>query len=93
MNMRTTIKVTRKGQTTLPAELRRKLKVGQSGGDLTIDYDEGRNQAIISRPITIEELSARATSYIRPGIKPLRDVRGFIKKHRKADQNGYVDDE
>lgn len=90
--MRTTITVTRKGQTTLPAELRRKLQIGKDGGVLQIWFDEQKNEAVISKRPSIEELSNRISRYIKPGTKPLLDVRGYIRKYRKVDKNGYVDD-
>lgn len=91
MYMRKTITVTRKGQTTLPAALRRKFGIGKTGGVLAIDFHESKNIAILSRPMRLEELSARATSYVRPGSKPLKDVRAYLQKHRKVDRDGYTE--
>lgn len=83
MNMKNIITVTRKGQTTLPADLRRKLNLGKEGGILHIRFDEQKNEAVISRPVSIAELSKRIGRYIKPGTKPLMDVDEYFQKHRR----------
>ena len=89
MTMNKIITITSKGQTTLPVALRRKLGVPKAGGRLQVCFDEQKNEVVISKPISIEELSARATSYIRPGTKPIRNVSAYYHKHRQADREGY----
>lgn len=79
MHMKTVLTVTRKGQTTLPAAVRRKLGVGKNGGTLHISYNEAANELIISKPLTIDELAARVSSYIKPGTPPLMDASGFYQ--------------
>ncbi len=80
--MNTVLTITRKGQTTLPVALRRKLGIPSQGGVLHIRYHAARNELILSKAPSLEEISARATSFIRPGTKPLRDVDAYYQKHR-----------
>ena len=82
--MQTTITITRKGQTTLPVSIRRRLGIGPLGGQLTIVFDERKSAANIKKQLTIDELSKKATSYIRPGTKPLTDVDAYYQKHRRV---------
>ena len=81
--MKNTITVTRKGQTTLPAVVRRKLGLGQAGGILKITFDEQRYELTISKPMSIEELSERTSRHIKPGTKPLLNIDSYYQKHRK----------
>ena len=83
INMKTTITITSKGQTTLPVDMRRKLGLPQSGGVLHIDFNEHKHEVVISKPMTIEELSKQASSYIKPGTKPVLNVDEYYQKHRK----------
>ncbi len=80
--MQSTITVTRKGQTTLPVAIRRKLGLGPHGGRLIIRFSERKREATITQPPSIEELSERITSYIRPGTKPLLNVDEYYQRHR-----------
>jgi len=82
--MKTTITITSKGQTTLPVALRRKLGLAESGGILYIDLDEQKGQAVITKPMSIEELSQRVSRHIKPGTKPVRNVDAYYQKHRKT---------
>lgn len=82
--MQSTITITRKGQTTIPVAIRRKLGIGPQGGHLAIRFNERKSEAIIEKPLSIEELSKRATSYIRPDTKPLTDVDAYYQKHRRV---------
>jgi AbrB family looped-hinge helix DNA binding protein len=82
--MRNTITITSKGQTTLPADIRRKLGVSPSGGKLRIDYDERKGEVIISQPLSISELSERISAHIKPGTSPVRDADEYYQKHRES---------
>jgi bifunctional DNA-binding transcriptional regulator/antitoxin component of YhaV-PrlF toxin-antitoxin module len=84
MSMKTTITITSKGQTTLPVAMRRKLGLAKTGGTLHLDFNERRGEAIITKPMNIEELSKRVTSYIKPGTKPVLNVDDYYQKHRKT---------
>lgn len=84
MNMKKTITITSKGQATIPAYYRRKLGVGASGGTLDIRYDENKGELVIAKPITIDELSQKLSSYIKSQTPPLADVDSFYQANRKA---------
>jgi len=83
MSMKTTITITSKGQTTLPVAMRRKLGLAKTGGTLLINFNERKSEAIISKPLGIEELSERISGYIKPGTKPVLDVDSYYQKYRK----------
>lgn len=80
--MKNTITITSKGQATIPAVYRRKLGVGADGGTLEIRFNESKGELVITRPLTIDELSSRLSSYIKPHKKPLLDVDTFYQKNR-----------
>lgn len=82
MSMNEFITVTSKGQTTLPAAIRRKLGIGKDGGVLQFNYDEQRNELKIKKPMSIEELSERVSRHIKPGIKPLKNVDEYYQQNR-----------
>lgn len=81
--MKNTVTITSKGQTTIPAIYRRKLGIGKDGGILDIRYDDAKAELVIARPLGIDELSAKISSYIKPGTKPLQDVDAYYQKNRK----------
>lgn len=83
--MKSTITITSKGQTVLPVELRRKLGVPPSGGVLSIAFNERTGQAVISKPLTVAELSERATRRIKPGTQPVANVDEYYQAHRQVD--------
>lgn len=89
--MKTTLTVTRKGQTTIPIDIRRRLGLGPEGGALVVDFDETKSEISIKRPETLEELSDRLTKLIKPGIKPLQNVSEWVESNRAVDANGFVE--
>jgi bifunctional DNA-binding transcriptional regulator/antitoxin component of YhaV-PrlF toxin-antitoxin module len=82
--MKNTATITRKGQTTIPAPLRRKLGLDVRGGVLDIRFDENRGELVISKPLSIDELSKKLTAYIKPGAKPLDDVDSYYQANREG---------
>ena len=46
---------------------------------LGLDKDE----LVISKPLIIDELSKKLSSYIKPGIKPLTDVDTFYQSNKQ----------
>lgn len=78
-----TITVTRKGQTTLPVALRRRLGLAESGGVLHAHLNEDTGELIITRPPSIDELSERLSRHIKPGIRPLQNVDDFYQSQRE----------
>ena len=82
MNMKDTVTVTSKGQTTIPAPIRRKLGLDKAGGVLKMNFDENKNELVISKAIGIDELSKKLSGYIKPGVKPLIDADAFYQANR-----------
>lgn len=76
-----TITLTSKGQITLPAQARRALGLGVSD-KLEINVDIEQQTITLKRPMTLEEITARARTYLKPGQKPLENVDEYYQKHR-----------
>ncbi len=77
-----TITVTRKGQTTLPVAVRRKLGLADSGGVLRAHLNEETGELIITKPPSVNELSERVSRHIKPGTPALLDVDDFYQSER-----------
>jgi len=77
----TTISLTSKGQLTLPVEVRRSLNLKESD-TLELSYDPATRKVTITKPLPLAELSALASSYIKKGQKPLKDVGGYYQTRR-----------
>jgi len=84
MNMKNTITITSKGQATIPAYYRRKLGVGANGGTLDIRFDEYKGEIVIAKPLNIDELSKKLSSYIKPETEPLLDVDTYYQNNRES---------
>ena len=82
MRMKDTITITSKGQTTIPAPIRNKLGLGKSGGVLRITFNESKEELIISKPLSIDALSSKISSYIKPNTQPLVDVDSYYQANR-----------
>lgn len=72
--MSITITMTSKGQFTLPANVRKAMALRKPGDKLVLDFNPTKQQAILSRPVSLEDIQAKAQTYIKPGTKPLLDV-------------------
>jgi AbrB family looped-hinge helix DNA binding protein len=83
--MKDVITITRKGQTTIPAAMRRRLGIPKEGGKLVISFNERKGEITISRPVSAAALSAKFSKYIKLGIKPLTDVDAYYQEHRGGD--------
>lgn len=86
MSMKNTITITSKGQTTLPAAMRRKLGLEKSGGVLQISFDDSKGEMTVKKAATIVELSARISHYVKPGTVPVQNVNDYYQANRKAKQ-------
>ena len=82
MDMKNTVTITSKGQTTIPAPIRRKLGLDRTGGILEINFDENKNELVISKAMSVDELSKKLSGYIKPGVKPLLDADAFYQANR-----------
>ncbi len=82
MDMKTTLTVTSKGQTTIPAPVRRKLGLDNNGGILAMNFNEHKGELVISKATSIDELSKKLSRYIKPGIRPLVDADAFYQANR-----------
>jgi AbrB family looped-hinge helix DNA binding protein len=82
--MKEIITITSKGQTTLPAEVRHKLGIPKDGGILQISFDEKTGEVILTKPVSIGELSKAVSKHIRRGTKPLENVDEFYQTNRRG---------
>jgi AbrB family looped-hinge helix DNA binding protein len=82
-DMNDTITITSKGQTTIPANIRRKLGLDKTGGILRVSFNERNKELVISQPVSIAELSERVSRYIKPGTKPVTSVDEYYQLNRK----------
>ena len=65
-----------RGQVVIPASVRK--AVGWEAGDkMTVLVSEDQTEVRLRRRETLDEMADRLSRYVRPGIPPLRDVRGF----------------
>lgn len=82
MHMQNVITITSKGQTTIPAGMRKKFGLSRSGGTLQATFDDKKIAIIISKPMSVSELSQRTSKSIKPGIKPLINVDDYYQNNR-----------
>lgn len=80
--MKKAITMSSKGQITLPAEVRKFLDFKQ-GDELSYDINAKAKSVEIRKVLSIDELSAKLSKYIKPGTKPLLNVDEYYQKHRK----------
>lgn len=83
MAMKTRLTVTSKGQTTIPAPIRHKLGLDKAGGVLEMNFNEDKDELVISKSVSIDELSDKLSRYIKPGTKPLLDIDAFYQANRQ----------
>ncbi len=84
MIMNKSITITSKGQTTIPAAMRRKLGLTHLGGKLQASFNDQTGQLIITRQMGIEDLSGRISGYIKPGINTVIDVDAYYQANRRV---------
>ena len=77
----TTISLTSKGQLTLPVEVRRALNLKKSD-TLELTYNAETRKVTITKPMSLEELSTMASSYIKKDQNTLEDVDEYYQAHR-----------
>jgi AbrB family looped-hinge helix DNA binding protein len=80
-----TITLTSKGQVTLPVEARRILNL-QDGDQLIVSVNQETRTLSISKPMTIDDLSAMVQGFIKKRNKkkiiPIKSVDEYYQKHR-----------
>ena len=84
VSIKNTITITNKGRITIPAIYRRKLGLDAKGGVLDIHFDEATGVLVITRLHSIDELSSKLSSYVKPNTKSLTDVDRYYQKHRES---------
>lgn len=77
----TIVTLTSKGQLTLPIEVRRALGLKDSD-KLELSYSSESRKVTITKPMTVEELSAMTSRLPRRKIEPIRDVDSYYQAHR-----------
>lgn len=80
--MSITITMTSKGQFTLPASVRKAMALNKTGDKLVLDFSPTKQQAVLSKPISLGDIQAKAKAYIKPGTKPLSDVDAFYSSRK-----------
>ncbi len=80
---KTMLTITSKGQTTIPASIRRKLGLDKAGGVLEIRFNESKGELVVSKSLDIDDLSEKLNAYIKPATKPLTDVDTFYQANRQ----------
>jgi bifunctional DNA-binding transcriptional regulator/antitoxin component of YhaV-PrlF toxin-antitoxin module len=80
--MNITITMTSKGQFTLPASVRKAMALHKQGDKLVLDFSPAKKQAILSKPISFEDIQAKAKAYIKPGTVPLSDVNSLYETRK-----------
>ncbi|TFB73209.1 AbrB/MazE/SpoVT family DNA-binding domain-containing protein [Cryobacterium glaciale] len=78
--MKAIVTLSSKGQLTLPAAVRKALRL-ERGDRLEISIDEANNTINIAPIAGIEALSARISSYVTI-IEPITDVDAYYQEHR-----------
>jgi bifunctional DNA-binding transcriptional regulator/antitoxin component of YhaV-PrlF toxin-antitoxin module len=72
--MTTNITMTSKGQFTLPAGVRKAMALQKQGDKLTLDFRPTSKEIVLSKPMSFEDIQAKAKTYITAGTTPLTDV-------------------
>ncbi|PJE65452.1 AbrB family transcriptional regulator [Candidatus Saccharibacteria bacterium CG10_big_fil_rev_8_21_14_0_10_47_8] len=78
------ISLTSKGQVTLPAEYRKSLNL-KKGDRLDVYFNERLGSLTLKKPATIEELSARISSYVKNAPKPVLNVGQYYQENKDKD--------
>ncbi|MCL2679886.1 MAG: AbrB/MazE/SpoVT family DNA-binding domain-containing protein [Coriobacteriia bacterium] len=74
----TTITLSSRGQIVVPAHIRKKL--GMSAGDqFVLAFDEKKKELTLQPAETIDQMSDRINSWIKPGTEPLLDTRTLYR--------------
>jgi antitoxin PrlF len=77
----TMVTLTSKGQLTLPIEVRRALGLKDSD-KLEVVYNPENRKITISKPMTVDELTAMTSRLPRKNIAPITDVNAYYQTHR-----------
>ncbi len=80
--MKNMLTITSKGQTTLPSIIRKKLGIPSTGGVLNITFNEQRGEVVITKPMSIEELSNKVSKNIKPHTKSVLNADEYYQANR-----------
>ncbi|MDO5678231.1 MAG: AbrB/MazE/SpoVT family DNA-binding domain-containing protein [Propionibacteriaceae bacterium] len=79
--MSVSVSVSSKGQITLPVSVREQLGIDQ-GDRLTLIVDGGA--ITLRKQLTMDEITALAQQWAKPGVAPILDADAFYQAHRDA---------
>lgn len=82
MTQEFTLTITSKGQTTIPAGLRKLLELNPKGDKLKLNFDPKTKKAEINKPMTIDEIQAMVQGFIKANgkkVEPLLDAKAFYE--------------
>jgi bifunctional DNA-binding transcriptional regulator/antitoxin component of YhaV-PrlF toxin-antitoxin module len=74
--------ITKKGQTTIPVEVRQFMGLPAEGGSIVLSIDPETNVCTLHPVPSFEAISAYASQFIPPGTPPLLNVRQYINENR-----------
>ena len=77
----TTITISSRGQIVIPAHIRKKMNLS-AGDQLSVDFDEDVQEVTLQRVESIDEMSKRFTSWIKPGTPPLINTREVYNQRK-----------
>ena len=77
--MTVAITMTSKGQFTLPASVRKAMVLRNNGDKLILDFDPAKNQVILSKTPSFDDIQTRARSYVKRGTQPLVDAHALYE--------------
>lgn len=66
----------------MPAQARKELDLHQ-GDSLEVSYDQQTRSLRLKKPVSIDELSQKASSYIKPGTPALENIDEYYQENRK----------
>ena len=53
-----------------------------NGGVLKMRFNESKDELVISKPLSIDDLSSKLSNYIKPNTQPLVDIDAYYQANR-----------